>query len=306
MIETVVEVRSVSKSFGALKALSQVSFNVQQGEFFGLLGANGAGKSTLINVIAGLAYADHGMVKVCGFDVRKEYMQSRMALGIVPQELVYDPFFTVREMLKLQSGYFSCANNSSWLDEILAELKLNDKADENIQSLSGGMKRRVLIAQALVHKPPVLILDEPTAGVDVDLRRSLWRFARKLNDEGHTIILTTHYLEEAEKLCERIAVLDEGELVALDSQDNILACTDWQNISFKIKARTLPAWLANWDATIDGNTVLVRVKEQDDTAIPELTKLLTDSGEGINDLQISKPSLEDAFIDIVSKNRDEL
>jgi len=304
-MKTAVEAEAVSKSFGDLKALDNISFKVEKGEFFGLLGANGAGKSTLINIIGGLSYADNGTAKVCGFDVRKDYMQSRMALGIVPQELVYDPFFTVREMLRLQSGYFACDNNSSWLDEILDELKLTDKADENIQSLSGGMKRRVLIAQALVHKPPVLILDEPTAGVDVDLRRSLWHFARKLNNDGHTIILTTHYLEEAERLCERIAVLDKGKLVALDSRDNILACTDWQNVSFRVKDKKLPKWLAGWEASINGNTVQVKVRENDDNSIAKLTRLLSRSDASIDSLQISQPSLEDAFIDIVSKSRHE-
>lgn len=297
-----IEVNSVSKSFGSLQALDAVSFRVETGDFFALLGANGAGKSTLINIIAGLSRADAGTARVCGFDVKDNYQQARMSLGIVPQELVYDPFFTVREMLRLQSGFFACDNNDDWLEEVLEELKLTDKADENIQSLSGGMKRRVLIAQALVHKPPVLILDEPTAGVDVDLRRSLWHFARRLNADGHTIILTTHYLEEAERLCEKIAVLDKGKLVALDSRDNILSCADWQNISFRIKAKTLPSWLNGWDASIDGNTVLVKVKSNDPEAVAKLTKLLTESGEGMDSLQISKPSLEEAFLNILGKS----
>ncbi|MFA5520760.1 MAG: ABC transporter ATP-binding protein [Castellaniella sp.] len=204
-------------------ALRDVSLVVEHGEFFGLLGPNGAGKTTLISIIAGLVHASSGRARVCGYDVVDDFRQSRRALGIVPQELVYDPFFTVRETLRIQSGYFGLRRNDDWIDEILSNLGLLDKAETNMRALSGGMKRRVLVAQALVHRPPVIILDEPTAGVDVDLRRTLWDFISRLNRQGHTILLTTHYLEEAEALCGRIAMLKQGELAALDTTSALLA-----------------------------------------------------------------------------------
>ena len=205
------------------QALNDVSLTVEHGEFFGLLGPNGAGKTTMISILAGLAHATSGSASVCGHDVVTDYKEARRSLGVVPQELVYDPFFTVRETLRLQSGYFGLHNNDDWIDEILYNLGLDDKANANMRALSGGMKRRVLVAQALVHRPPVIILDEPTAGVDVDLRRTLWEFISRLNKEGHTILLTTHYLEEAEALCGRIAMLKSGRIVALDTTEALLA-----------------------------------------------------------------------------------
>ncbi|AUL48829.1 ABC transporter ATP-binding protein [Bordetella trematum] len=205
------------------QALNDVSLQIEHGEFFGLLGPNGAGKTTLISILAGLAHASQGRASVCGYDVVSQYKEARRALGVVPQELVYDPFFTVRETLRLQSGYFGLRNNDDWIDEILFNLGLADKANANMRALSGGMKRRVLVAQALVHRPPVIVLDEPTAGVDVDLRRTLWEFISRLNRAGHTIMLTTHYLEEAEALCGRIAMLKAGRIVALDTTQALLA-----------------------------------------------------------------------------------
>jgi ABC-2 type transport system ATP-binding protein len=205
-----------------LTALRGVSLEINEGEFFGLLGPNGAGKTTLISILAGLCKPTEGSAKVMGFDVQAEFRQARKLLGIVPQELVFDPFFTVRETLEFQSGYFGVRNNDDWIDEILENLGLTDKADKNMRALSGGMKRRVLVAQALVHRPPVIVLDEPTAGVDVELRQSLWQFITRLNREGHTIVLTTHYLEEAQELCNRIAMLKKGQIVALDTTANLL------------------------------------------------------------------------------------
>lgn len=205
------------------KALHNINLTIEHGEFFGLLGPNGAGKTTLISILAGLAHASQGSATVCDYDVVKDFRLARQSLGVVPQEIVYDPFFTVRETLRLQSGYFGLRNNDDWIDEILDNLGLLDKAETNMRSLSGGMKRRVLVAQALVHRPPVIILDEPTAGVDVDLRRTLWDFITRLNHAGHTILLTTHYLEEAEALCQRVAMLKSGNLVALDSTEALMA-----------------------------------------------------------------------------------
>ncbi len=218
-----VSVQRVSKRFGGTAALQSVSFDIAAGEIFGLLGPNGAGKTTLISAMAGLVRPDSGTIAVMGNDVQSAYRLARRALGVVPQELVFDPFFTVRESLRLQSGYFGISDNDDWIEHILESLDLTAKADDNMRTLSGGMKRRVLVAQALVHRPPVIVLDEPTAGVDVELRQSLWVFIRELNRQGHTILLTTHYLDEAEMLCDRIAMLRSGSLVALDTTTALLA-----------------------------------------------------------------------------------
>ena len=218
-----VSIIDVVKHFGSLQALAGVSLAIEQGEFFGLLGPNGAGKTTLISSLAGLIRPDSGKISVLGHDVIKDFREARRLLGVVPQELVFDPFFNVRETLRIQSGYFGIRNNDDWIDEILENLDLTGKANVNMRRLSGGMKRRVLVAQALVHKPPVIVLDEPTAGVDVELRQGLWQFIRRLNGEGHTIILTTHYLEEAEALCNRIALMKQGQVIALDTTANLMA-----------------------------------------------------------------------------------
>jgi ABC-2 type transport system ATP-binding protein len=218
-----VSIVDVVKNFGLLQALAGVSLDIEQGEFFGLLGPNGAGKTTLISSLAGLIRPDSGAIKVMGNDVIRDFREARRLLGVVPQELVFDPFFNVRETLRIQSGYFGIRKNDDWIDEILENLDLTSKADVNMRRLSGGMKRRVLVAQALVHKPPVIVLDEPTAGVDVELRQGLWQFIRRLNGEGHTIILTTHYLEEAEALCNRIALMKLGRVIALDTTANLMA-----------------------------------------------------------------------------------
>jgi ABC-2 type transport system ATP-binding protein len=215
--------KHLTKHYGSLVALNDVSLEIEEGEFFGLLGPNGAGKTTLILILAGLCRPTAGSVEVMGHDVQADFREARRLLGIVPQELVFDPFFTVRETLQFQSGYFGIKNNGEWIDEILHHLGLADKANKNMRALSGGMKRRVLVAQALVHRPPVIVLDEPTAGVDVELRQSLWKFISRLNQEGHTIVLTTHYLEEAQELCGRIAMLKKGQIVALDTTANLLA-----------------------------------------------------------------------------------
>jgi len=222
-VSAAVTIADVHKRFPGVHALKGISFAIQRGEFFGLLGPNGAGKSTLINIIAGLTRCDSGRVSVLTHDVVQDYRQARRCLGVVPQELVFDPFFTVHEVLRIQSGYFGLRReNASWIKELMDNLDLSDKANTNMRALSGGMKRRVLIAQALAHKPEVVVLDEPTAGVDVALRKSLWAFIRRLHEEGHTIVLTTHYLEEAELLCDRIAILNHGNVVALDTKQALL------------------------------------------------------------------------------------
>ena len=280
---------------GTLRALAGVSFDIAQGEFFGLLGPNGAGKTTLISILAGLTRPSGGRVTVMGHDVQRDEAAARQSLGIVPQELVFDPFFTVREALRIQSGYFGVRHNDAWIDELLAELGLSDKANANMRQLSGGMKRRVLVAQALVHRPPVIVLDEPTAGVDVELRQTLWAFIARLNREGHTVLLTTHYLEEAEALCHRIGMLKQGQLVALDRTANLLSATASTMLRFKTD-QALPTALAG-QARITGR--IVQLKARDAADVEHLLAALREAGVKIEDLEIGRADLEDVFVEIM-------
>ena len=290
-----IRIHQVSKQFGALKALDNVSLEVSQGEVFGLLGPNGAGKTTLISTLAGLSRPTSGRVSVMGFDVQTDYRRARRQLGIVPQELVFDPFFTVRETLKIQSGYFGVKNNDQWIDEILESLDLTSKANANMRTLSGGMKRRVLVAQALVHRPPVIVLDEPTAGVDVELRQTLWRFIRRLNADGHTIVLTTHYLEEAESFCQRVAMLKAGRIVLLDTMKNVLCQVSAHTLRVKFDG-TPPASLAFAADTGDGWYVLP-FEHFDQVEL--MLQTLRQSGCTILEVEIGKPELEDVFLRVM-------
>jgi ABC-2 type transport system ATP-binding protein len=276
-----------------VRALSDVSFEIQPGEFFGLLGPNGAGKTTLISILAGLARASSGRVSVLGHDVVSDYADARKCLGIVPQELVFDPFFSVYETLRIQSGYFGAKNNGAWIDELLHALGLSDKAGANMRQLSGGMKRRVLVAQALVHRPPVIVLDEPTAGVDVELRQTLWAFIAGLNKQGHTVLLTTHYLEEAEALCGRIAMLKQGRVVALDRTANLLAGTAHQMLHFKTDDALPPALQAQ--ARVTGR--IVQLAAHDAAELESLLAALRQARVRIEDLEIGRPDLEDVFLE---------
>ena len=294
-----IKIDQVHKQFGALHALNGVNLTIEQGEFFALLGPNGAGKSTLINLLAGLSRPTSGKLSVMGYDVMSQYRQARHALGVVPQELVFDPFFNVREMLRFQAGYFGKgAENDAWIDEVIESLGLTDKAGTNMRRLSGGMKRRALIAQALVHKPPVIVLDEPTAGVDVELRHMLWEFIKRLNREGHTIILTTHYLEEAETLCSRVALLKQGEVIALDSTKNLLASMPGKKLRLKL-SDTLPGSLKD----------MVRHQEQQDytlslNAIHQVEYVLAElrnANVTVEDMQLIEPDLEDVFVDLMGR-----
>ncbi len=296
--------QSVSKIYpaklqggAALKALDQVSFDIEEGEFFGLLGPNGAGKTTLISILAGLSRASSGQVTVHGHDVQADYAQARRLLGVVPQELVFDPFFSVREALKIQSGYFGVKHNDDWIDELLHSLGLADKAQANMRQLSGGMKRRVLVAQALVHKPRVIVLDEPTAGVDVELRQTLWQFIAKLNKQGHTVLLTTHYLEEAEALCGRLAMLKQGRVVALERTSVLLKSASSNVLRFKIDA-PLPAELAA-KARITGR--IVQFPAQNAMEIEQYLAAVRQSGLVAEDVEIRKADLEDVFLEVMAE-----
>ena len=299
-----VRFHDVSKTYagkaGGFRALDGVSFTIEPGEFFGLLGPNGAGKTTLISILAGLTRASGGRVEVLGHDVVADYAAARRLLGVVPQELVFDPFFTVREALRFQSGYFGLHHNDDWIDELLHGLGLQDKAGANMRQLSGGMKRRVLVAQALVHKPPVIVLDEPTAGVDVELRQSLWQFVAGLNHKGHTVLLTTHYLEEAEALCQRIAMLKLGRVIALDRLSTLLSNAAAKVLYFKTDD-ALPPDQARL-ARVTGRIVELPVQDTDE--IERQLAALRQAGVRVEDLEIRKADLEDVFITLMSAPRD--
>ncbi|NJD35671.1 MAG: ABC transporter ATP-binding protein [Betaproteobacteria bacterium] len=290
-----IRIQQVSKCFGSTQALDRVDLEVDQGEFFGLLGPNGAGKTTLISALAGLVRAAAGSLSVMGHDVQSDYRAARRHLGVVPQELVFDPFFTVRESLKIQSGYFGIGDNDSWIDEILENLGLTAKANANMRMLSGGMKRRVLVAQALVHRPPVIVLDEPTAGVDVELRQTLWAFIRRLNEEGHTIVLTTHYLEEAESLCGRIAMLQSGRVVALDTTARLLRRFSTHTLRLRSHGE-IPADLVRGAAQSGGWWSLPFDNFEE---VEPLLARIRAAGCRIDDLEIGKPDLEEVFIRVM-------
>ncbi len=291
----------LEKHFGSVHALRGVDLEVASGEFFGLLGPNGAGKSTLINILAGLTRASAGHARICGHDVLTDYRRSRQALGVVPQEIVFDPFFSVREILRIQAGYFGLKGpeNDRWREELLAALMLEDKADANMRALSGGMKRRVLIAQALVHRPQVVILDEPTAGVDVELRASLWVFIRRLHAEGHTIVLTTHYLEEAEALCDRIAILKDGRIAALDRKQALLrrAVHKTLTVTTAEVMRSVPPGLQDKVKKVAEHCVELSLHKGVDS-IPGILETLRTAGYTIVDLATEEADLEEVFLEL--------
>ncbi len=295
-----IEVRQATKCYGALRALDGVDLSISQGEFFGLLGPNGAGKTTLISLLAGLTRPDGGTLKVMGHDVVEDYGAARRSLGVVPQELVFDPFFTVRETLRIQSGYFGLRDNDAWIDEVLERLDLSAKADSNMRALSGGMKRRVLVGQALVHRPPVIILDEPTAGVDVELRQGLWKFIRELNEAGHTIVLTTHYLEEAEALCTRIAMLKQGRVVALDSTRNLLQHFSGVRVRVRLLPDVLPDALADCHAGREGESEVLQLPDY--AALEHLLATLRAASIQVQELEVMQADLEEVFVQMMHKS----
>ena len=292
-----IEVVDLVKRYPRVTALDGVSLRVEQGEFFGLLGPNGAGKTTLISIVAGLARASSGRALVLGHDVVADYRAARRHIGVVPQELVFDPFFTVRETLRFQSGYFGLRHNDDWIDEIIAHLDLTAKADSNMRTLSGGMKRRVLVAQALVHRPPVIVLDEPTAGVDVELRQGLWAFIRRLNREGHTIVLTTHYLEEAQQLCERVGMLKAGRLIALDRTQALLQRLADIEIHLRLAGALPPALRAQATEAGDGRITL-RVTHASD--VEGVLAACREGGARIEELEVGHADLEDVFMQLMA------
>jgi ABC-2 type transport system ATP-binding protein len=301
-----IDIRDVVKRYGRFEALRGVSLSIGEGEFFGLLGPNGAGKTSLISIIAGLSRASEGTCKVMGYDVVADFRQARRMLGVVPQELVFDPFFTVRETLRLTAGYYGVRGADPWIAEVLERLGLADKADSNMRALSGGMKRRVLVAQALVHRPPVIVLDEPTAGVDVELRRTLWEFIGQLNRAGHTIVLTTHYLEEAQELCGRIAMLKAGRIVALAPTAELLRDFSGGRLMLRLSGAPLPAGLhplrvaAPADSTAAGvGRVELRLERYE--SLEPVLAALREAGCRIEEMELAHTDLEDVFVRVMQQ-----
>ncbi len=296
----ILEIKNVSKKYGTFAALKQVSFNIEQGDFVGLLGVNGAGKTTLISSIAGINRFE-GMIRVMGYDVVKQVVQAKNNLGVVPQEIAFDPFLTVYQTLKLQSGLYGVKNNKDWLDEVIERMHLKDKINSKTRSLSGGMKRRLMVAQALVHKPQLIILDEPTAGVDVEIRKSLWGFITELHQKGHTILLTTHYLEEVEQLCNRIVMIDKGGIIAQSTKSELIQQSSNlpTTVQLEVGGGVIPTSLEQLLVLRDGNSVTLKLNNSD-----QLLSILTEFKVNqikVNDIQIHKPSLEDIFINYIRR-----
>ena len=303
-----IEVRNLNKVYAASgkmpekHALKNLDIAIPRGSIFGLLGPNGAGKSTFINVLAGLVRKTSGDVTIWGMDTETHPRQSRAALGIVNQEIVSDPFFTPEETLELIAGFFGVPKAERRTVEILEAVGLGDKRDAYVRQLSGGMKRRLMVAKALVHAPPVLILDEPTAGVDVELRRSLWAYVRELHAAGTTIILTTHYLEEAEELCDTIAIVNHGVIIACEPTEKLLQRLDHKTLTLtpKTPLTSVPDPLAHLDARLrpDGNLAITF--RTSDTGIGRLLEEVREAGISIADLATEEPDLEDVFVALTS------
>lgn len=302
-----IEIHNLHKHYDSVHALKGVNLRIEPGEFFALLGPNGAGKSTLIGILAGLTRPTSGTAAVLGHDVIHDYQQARRSLGVVPQEVVFDPFFTVREVLRIQAGYYGLGRaHYEWIEQVMSALMLLDKADSNMRTLSGGMKRRVLVAQALVHKPPVVVLDEPTAGVDVELRKSLWKLLGELHREGRTIVLTTHYLEEAQSLCNRIAILNRGDLVALDTTQALLNRYGNRakelHVTLSQPVPSLPTPLQELIRQQDG-TQLVFGLQNAHLSAADILGELKNCGAPVADFHTAHANLEDIFVSLTTGNR---
>lgn len=310
-MESAVSIRNLRKTYAEGKqaghkvALKGIDLEIPRGSFFGLLGPNGAGKSTLINILAGLVNKSSGEVSICGYDIDSHTRQARSSLGVVPQELVLDVFFTVREALELQAGYYGVPKARRRTAEIIEAMGLADKADAPPRRLSGGMRRRLLIAKALVHNPLVLILDEPTAGVDVELRTQLWDYVRELNRRGTTILLTTHYLEEAEELCDSIAIINHGEVIARDTTRQLMKRFDSKEVvlSLKTPLQHIPHALDEFDCHIDGEGALVVRFAPSKHSVPEILARVKSGGIDVADLATRETALEDVFRSITSAQR---
>lgn len=299
-----IEIKGLTKTYKKSKkspakvALKGIDLIVPRGSIFGLLGPNGAGKSTMINILAGLVNKSSGSASICGYDIDTQTRQARASIGVVPQEISMDVYFTPWQALENQAGFYGVPKSERRSDEILAALGLSDKRDAYVRQLSGGMKRRLLIAKALVHTPPVLILDEPTAGVDIELRRQLWKYVEELNAKGTTIILTTHYLEEAESLCDQIAIIHNGEITANENKDTLLKRLDQKTlvITPEVTLEKIPSALESLDCVLRRDGTLAISYRTGTTSIMGLLDQIKASGISISDLRTEEPDLEDVFM----------
>ena len=307
MDEPAIRIESLSKTYaGGQQALREVSFDVPRGRIFGLLGPNGAGKSTLINILAGLVVKTGGKVTIWGFDIDRHPRNSKRSIGVVPQEIIFDPFFTPRETLEIQAGLYGIPSGERKSDELLAAMHLTDKAHAYSRTLSGGMKRRLLVAKAMVHSPPILVLDEPTAGVDVELRRQLWDYVRKLNEQGVTIVLTTHYLEEAEELCDRIAIIHHGRVIANEPTRELVAKAQEKAVvvTFDRDIIEVPVNDCFENIALLDERTLEIIYRKDKVNAGEVLASLTSEGRGIVDVRTREPDLEDVFLSLVSADQE--
>ena len=311
MDEPAIRIDSLSKTYEAKgsppkQALKEVSFDVPRGQIFGLLGPNGAGKSTLINILAGLVVKTGGKVTIWGFDIDEHPRNAKRSIGVVPQEIIFDPFFTPRETLEIQAGLYGVPASERKSDELLAAMHLTDKANAYSRTLSGGMKRRLLVAKAMVHSPPILVLDEPTAGVDVELRRQLWDYVRRLHSQGVTIVLTTHYLEEAEELCDRIAIIHHGRVIANEPTRELVAKAQEKAVvvTFDRDIANVPTNNCFENiALVDERTLEITFRKDKVNAGQVLTALAAD-GLAIVDVSTRDPDLEDVFLSLVSADQE--
>lgn len=290
------------KSGEEKEALKGVDLTIPRGSFFGLLGPNGAGKSTLINIMAGLVIKTSGTVEICGHNIDTATRKARLSIGVVPQELVIDTFFTVRQALEINAGYYGIPKEQRRTQEIIDAMGLSDKADINSRRLSGGMRRRLLIGKALVHQPDVLILDEPTAGVDVELREQLWAYVRQLNEAGTTILLTTHYLEEAEELCDEIAIINHGEIIAHDSKENLMKGVDSKELVLTLdkEITEIPPGLSELQTAIDDMRLCIKYQPSK-LSFEQIISQVKQSGFAIMDLSTREVDLEDIFRDLTRR-----
>lgn len=309
--QNAIEIRKLHKTYidgkkGQHKiALKGIDLDIPKGSFFALLGPNGAGKSTMINIMAGLIHKTSGSVSICGYDTQKDMRGARLSIGVVPQELVLDTFFTVRQALDIHAGYYGVPKAKRRTQEIIDALGLSDKADINSRRLSGGMRRRLLVAKALVHNPPVLILDEPTAGVDVELRSQLWEYVKKLNKSGTTVLLTTHYLEEAEQLCDTIAVINHGEVVACEKKSTMLKSFDRKQLVITATKPIIevPEKIRQWKPEIDAEGKLVIDYKPSADSIQDILNAVSAAGISARDLSTREPNLEDVFLQLTHRNK---
>ena len=307
MDEPAIRIESLCKTYaGGKRALDGVSFDVPRGQIFGLLGPNGAGKSTLINILAGLVVKTDGKVTIWGFDIDEHPRNAKRSIGVVPQEIIFDPFFTPRETLEIQAGLYGIARTERKSDELLAAMHLTDKANAYSRTLSGGMKRRLLVAKAMVHSPPILVLDEPTAGVDVELRRQLWDYVRQLNAQGVTIVLTTHYLEEAEELCDRIAIINHGKVIANEPTRELVAKAQEKAVvvTFDRDIATVPTNVCFQDINLIDERTLEITYRKDQANAGQVLAALTADGLSIVDVSTRDPDLEDVFLSLTSATQE--